>query len=148
MMSSNIVKEDSIDVAVKINASIVEFGEPYDKAYFETRYADKEKLILVAYLSDEPAGYMVSYDKNNDGSFYCWMAGVDPRFRRQGILRAMMKYLEEWARQHGYRKIGIKTRNNRREMLAFLVQSGFYFTAVEPQPLIEDNRIMTEKILT
>jgi ribosomal protein S18 acetylase RimI-like enzyme len=145
-MENNIViKEDSIEVAVRVNATITEFDKPYDTAYFEERYADKEKLVLVAYVDDKPAGYMVSYDRDGDGSFYCWMAGVDPHFRRLGVLHNMSRYLYEWVKTHGYKKIKIKTRNNRREMLSYLVKEGFYFTGVESKPSIEDNRIFLEK---
>lgn len=147
MTKNIVVKEDSIEVAVKVNATITEFDKPYNKAYFEDRYKNSAKLILVAYVDNQPAGYMVSYDKNNDGSFYCWMTGVDPLFRRLGLLNLMMQYLFDWAKNKSYSKITLKTRNNRREMLSYLVKSGFYFAEVQSQPSIEDNRILLEKIV-
>lgn len=145
MEKTIVIKEDSIEIVVKVNATIVEFDEPYDKAYFEGRYQNMEKLILVAYVDNQPAGYMVSYKKDEDGSLYCWMAGVDPHYRRLGLLHKMMNYLSDWAKSKGYNRITIKTRNNRREMLAYLVKTGFNFTEVQPQPFIEDNRILLEK---
>ena len=148
-MTNNItIKEDTIDVAVKVNATIVEFEKAFDKTYFEDRYKGSDRLIIIAYVDTSPAGYMVSYDKDKDGSFYCWMTGVDPHFRRQGLLHQMMGYLFSWAKKHGYTKITIKTRNNRREMLSYLVTSGFHFTEVQQQPSIEDNRVLLEKIVT
>jgi ribosomal protein S18 acetylase RimI-like enzyme len=139
------IKEDPIEVAVGINATITEFDEAYDRAYFEDRCRDRTNLVLVAYVDGQPAGYMVSYDKDGDGSFYCWMAGVDPLFRRLGLLDRMMRYLYDWARERGYQKLTIKTRNNRREMLSYLVKAGFNFTEVQPQSSIGDNRIILEK---
>jgi ribosomal protein S18 acetylase RimI-like enzyme len=145
MKKNIVIKEDLIDVAVKVNATVVEFDEPCDKSYFENRYQNVEKLILVAYVDSQPAGYMVSYKKDNDGSFYCWMAGVDPHYRRLGLLHKMMNYLVDWAKSKGYNRITIKTRNNRREMLAYLVKTGFNFIEVQSQPFIIDNRILLEK---
>ncbi len=145
MAQEIVVKEVPIEEAVKVNVSIVEFDEPYPKECFEERYKGKEKLIIAAYLGNQPAGYMVGYDKFGDGSFYCWMAGVNPKFRGKGVLKALMDYQENWAKKKGYKKIKIKTRNNRREMLAYLVKYGFWFTGVDPRPKIEDNRIMLEK---
>lgn len=142
-----VIKEDTIEVAVAVNASITEFEEHYDRAYFEDKYKDSTKLILVAYVDNQPAGYMVSYDKSNDDSFYCWMVGVNPLFRRLGILKKLMAYVQKWAKKQGYQKIMIKTRNNRREMLSFLVKDGFNFTEVQGQPRIQDNRILLEKVL-
>lgn len=147
MIKSIVIKEDSIEVAVKVNATIIEFDKPYNKVYFEDRCKDSVKLVLVAYVDNQPAGYIVSYDKNNDGSFYCWMAGVDPLFRRLGLLSRMMQYLNDWAKNHGYSKLTIKTRNNRREMLSYLVKAGFNFAEVQLQPSIEDNRILLEKVV-
>ena len=139
------VREAPIEEAVKVNSTITEFDERYPKEHFEERYAGKEKLILVAYAGKKPAGYIVAYDKFGDGSLYCWMAGVDPRFRKKGILKAMMARLERLAKARGYGKIRIKTRNNRREMLSYLVKYGFNFTEVEGYPDIGDNRILLEK---
>lgn len=144
MTQEIIVKEVPIEEAVKVNSTIVEF-KPYSKEYFEERYKDKEKLIIVAYLDNQPAGYFVGYDEFGDGSFYCWMGGVNPKFRKKGVFKALMNYQEKWAKNKGYRKIRIKTRNNRREMLAYLVKYGFNFTEVIQQPNTEDNRILLEK---
>lgn len=145
MKKGIVIKEDLIEVAVKVNATVVEFDEPCDKSYFENRYQNVEKLILVAYVDNQPAGYMVSYKKADDGSFYCWMVGVDPHYRRLGLLHKMMNYLSDWAKSKGYNRITIKTRNNRREMLAYLVKTGFNFIEVQPQPFVMDNRILLEK---
>lgn len=141
------IKEASIEEAVKVNASIVEFGAEYPKEHFEERYKDKKHLIIVGYVDDQPAGYIVGYDKFNDGSFYCWMAGVNPNFRKMGLLKALMQYEDIWAKEHGYHTIRIKTRNNRREMLSYLIKYGFYLTEVEQRENIEENRIMLEKKL-
>lgn len=141
------IKEVPIEEVVKVNATIVEFDAPYQKAYFENRYENKEKLIIIAYVDSQPAGYIVGYDKFGDGSFYCWMAGVDPKQRRKGALKALMEYEEKWAKEKGYKKIKIKTRNNRREMLAYLVKYGFCFTEVEQHPNKNDHRILAEKEL-
>ncbi|MBI4150201.1 GNAT family N-acetyltransferase [Candidatus Woesearchaeota archaeon] len=145
MQPKIIVKEVPIEEVVEVNKTIVEFREPYTREQFEERYGDKEKLIIVAHINKQPAGYIVSYDRFDDGSLYCWRAGVDPQFRRKGVLKALMDYQEQWARKHGYKKIKIKTRNKRREMLAYLVKYGFYFTEVIQHSAIEENRILLEK---
>lgn len=75
------------------------------------------------------------------------MAGVNNNYRRLGALKALMNYQIKWARDKGYKKLKIKTRNNRREMLSFLVKADFYFTSVEPKERIQDYRINLEKII-
>ncbi len=146
-MKKILVKEVPIEEVVKISATVVEFDGEYQKEHFENKYGDKNKLIIVAYADNQPTGYIVGYDKFADGSFYCWLAGVDPKHRRKGVLKALMDYESEWAKKKGYKKIKIKTRNNRREMLAYLVKYGFSFTGVESKPDTKDNRILAEKDL-
>lgn len=147
MSAEIVIKEDVIEKAVLVNAKIIEFDAPYDKNYFAKRYQGKKHLILAAYYGKELAGYLVAYDRDNDGSFYCWMAGVDPEFRRKGILTSLMNYLVDWTKTQGYQKIKITTRNRRRAMLSYLVKQGFYFTGVEEREKIEDFRIFLEKTL-
>lgn len=141
------VKEVDIKEAIKVHKNIKEFNETKpEKEYFENRYKDREKLIIVAYYNNVPAGYIIGYDKFQDGkNFYCWMAGVDSKFRKLGILTKMMQYQENWAKQKGYSILKIKTRNNRREMLSFLVKHNFNFLSVEKRDNIQDNRINLQK---
>ena len=136
-MKEIIVREVDIEEAVKVNKNVLEFDDNINitKEYFENRYKDTEKLIIVAYYQNQPIGYIIGYDKfkDNKESFYCWMAGVDYRYRRLGALTALMEYQMNWAKEKGYQNLKIKTRNSRREMLSFLVKNEFNFTSVEEQ---------------
>lgn len=140
-----IVKEVSIEEAVKVNRNVIEFdGKDTTKEDFEKRYVGKDNLIIVAYYKNIPIGYIIGYDRDNDGSFYCWMAGVDNNYRRLGALTTLMNYQMNWAKKKGYNKLKIRTRNNRREMLSFLVKNGFNFVSVEQRDNITENRINLE----
>lgn len=141
-MQSLEIKQAPVEEAVKVNATITEFDAPYSKEYFEERYAGKKTLILLAYREWEAAGYIIGYDKYEDGSFYCWMAWVDPKFRKRGILKKLMEHHNTRAKTNGYNKVRIKTKNDRREMLSFLVKSGYNFTEVIPYDTVEANRIL------
>ena len=144
MHGTIVVKEVDITEAVTINKTIPEF-DPYSREYFAERLKNTDDLVIAAYIRGNLAGYLIGYDRFHDGSFYCWMTGVDPAFRRKGVLTALMGYQAEWARKRGYTKIKIKTRNTLRAMLAFLVNYGFYFTEVVQYPDIRENRILLEK---
>lgn len=145
MKNNIVVREVPIDEAVKVNRNVIEFDGKDTKAEdFERRYQDKDKLIIVAYYENIPIGYIIGYDRDNDGSFYCWMAGVDNNYRRLGALTTLMNYQMDWAKKKGYNKLKIRTRNNRREMLSFLVKNGFNFVSVENREDITENRINLE----
>ncbi len=140
------IKHAPIEDVLLVNATIVEFKDSMDKKYFEDKYKGKDNLITVAYINDNPVGYIVWYDRDEDSSLYCWMAGVNPEYRRLGALKKLMDFGFDWAKNKGYNTIKIKTRNNRREMLAYLVRYGFRFTNVIQYPDINDNRIELEKL--
>jgi len=141
------IRQVPLGKLMEVHDKIPEFeGAGYDLSAFEERLKGRNR-ISVAFAGKVPAGYMASYERSADGSIYCWMAGVVPEYRRNGILTALMDDLEGWAKAEGYKKITIKTRNSRREMLAFLVRNGFDFTHVEPKGKIQENRILLEKRL-
>ena len=140
------VKEVSLEEAYEIHKQIPEFDDPkYTLEYFSDRIKDKKNLIIIGYIDKKPAGYIVSYDRYNDSSVYVWMVAVIPAFRKQGVLSAMMEYLEKWSKENGFTSIKIKTRNNRHEMQAYLVKNNFMFLEVEPRDEIIENRILLEK---
>jgi GNAT superfamily N-acetyltransferase len=148
-MGSNVsVHEVSLEEAVSVHAQIPELqGSKRTIDDFQERIQGKDQLIIVGDINNQHAGYIVGYDRDGDKSFYCWMAGVIPKFRKRGVMSALMQYFENWARENGYQKATVKTRNTRREMLSFLVQNNYLFTAVDPRERIEENRILLEKEL-
>jgi ribosomal protein S18 acetylase RimI-like enzyme len=140
------VKETEIETILSVHEQIPEFAETLpDKAHFENRYMGKNPLLICAYMEKSPIGYMIAYDKFADGSYYIWMAGVIPQYRNRGALTALMDYLFAWAKAQKYKTVKIKTRNDKRDMLKFLVTAGFDFTTVQQRENIKDNRIELEK---
>ncbi len=139
------IKEANIEDVVKVHNLVPEFGELCEKDYFENRYKDKKSLVIVAYINGEPVGYLVGYDRDKDWSFYCWMAWVMPEYRKNWILTKLMGYENERAKENWYNKIKIKTRNNKRQMLSYLVKNWFNFIEVFWSDNINENRILLEK---
>jgi len=139
------IKEVTLEKAVEINKTIVEFDGSYDLNYFRERTNAKEKLVIIAYLDTVAAGYLIGYKDEETKAFYCWMAGVSPQFRRKGILTALMDYQEHWAKERGYSKIKIKTRNCRKEMLSYLIKSNFNISGIIEKDRIQDYEILLEK---
>jgi len=142
------IKEATIGDVTAIHRRIPEFFEtPADKLIGSDRYKNKKTLFLTAHISNQPVGYLVAYDRFEDKSFYCWITGVVPEYRNQGVLTAMMNYLFKWAYTNGYGKIKLKSRNERREMNSYLVKRGFFFTSIEHRDDIKDHRISLERAI-
>ena len=142
-----IVREGSLDEANMVHYRIQEFDEGYLEENFEKRCGSKTHFIAIAEDRGIMLGYAIGYDRESDGSFYLWMAGVVPTCRRNGILTALMKAYEEFARKNGFKKLELKTRNSKREMLHWLVKNGFNFTAANYREDIKDTEILAEKQL-
>lgn len=140
------VREITIEEAFEVHGRVLEFDELAVLDEFIERYTGKTHVIIGAYIENKLIGYIIAYDKHQDKErFYIWMAGVDNNYRRRGALRQMMNYVESWAKEKGFSKLAIKTRNNRREMLSFLCKNDFNFTSVETRDDVRENRIELER---
>jgi len=132
---------------VHIMKYIPEFEEPYDEEEYLKRLADKDHLILVAYDGDRAVGFKVGYDRYGNGSFYSWMGGVLPSYRRQNIARKLAEHQVIWAKEKGYGSIKLKTRNKHKAMLIFALSDGFLITGYEKRDNSEESRVILEKII-
>ncbi len=141
------ILEGTIEEVVAISCQVPEFKDPYPAEEYHLRLKEKEHLVLVAKYEDEPAGFKVGYNKENDGSFYSWMGAVLPKFRKLGIAQALLEEQVQWARSKGYKSVRFKTRNHLKPMLIFGLKNGFDIIEVIPYPGVKDHRILLEKSL-
>jgi GNAT superfamily N-acetyltransferase len=118
-----------------------EFSTPFDIAELKERLHGKKKLMLVAYHKDLPIGFKLGYDRYSDGSFYSWLGGVLPNFRRSGVATALLNAMETWMQDNGYHTLRFKTRNFHRAMLQFAVKQGFQVSGFKLREPIEQSRI-------
>lgn len=141
------IKEVDLEEVLNVHQYVLEMDDLHPpKSFFTDRLNGLISLVTVAYLENNPIGYMISYDKSDrEKILYCWLAGVDYRYRRMGTLTSLMEYHKVWAKKRGYTKIQIKTRNDKRAMLSYLVKNDWNFTKVEETKPIESSSIYLEK---
>ncbi len=141
------IRQATIEEMVSVNAQIEEFATPYGTDVFVERLADREWLGLVA-IDDAGAmsGFKLGYAESDTG-FYSWLGGVLPHARRKGLARQLLLAQEAWVIERGYRTIRVKSRNRYRNMLQLLLSENYHIVDIEPQDLIEDNRIGFSKAL-
>lgn len=144
-MNDIVIKEVNLEEALKVFKRIKEWNRPEAGTveYCKNKIGNSNHIILAAYANDENVGYLIGYDK--DDSFYCWVAAVDENYRRMGILTRMMKIFENYAKQLGYDKVTLKTLNNKREMLSYLVKNNWNFTDIIKNENVILNEIIAEK---
>ncbi|MBN1175481.1 GNAT family N-acetyltransferase [Candidatus Woesearchaeota archaeon] len=141
------IKEGNLDDAIKVDALIPEFENHYNKESYSKRLDKSKHLILVAFIENKLAGYKIGSDRFEDGSFYTWVGGVVPEFRKMKVAKALAEYQENWARNQGFSSIILKTRNRYKNMLLFAIKNGFQIIdfKLDEKPL--DNRIILRKKL-
>lgn len=144
-MKDIIIKEVSLEDALLIHPRIEEWDRPEagDINFCAAKMGDARKLILGAYKDEEIVGYLLAYERNN--SFYCWLTAVDKEFRRMGILTNMMNIFEARAKEFGLNKLTIKTVNNKRGMLSYLIKNTWNFTDIIKKDNVILNEILAEK---
>ncbi|MBC8322537.1 MAG: GNAT family N-acetyltransferase [Candidatus Marinimicrobia bacterium] len=140
------IKENRLKEAVQLSTQIPEFENLYESVEFQKRLKVKH-LILTANFQEKPVGFKIGYERDDDGSFYSWMGGVLPKFRKQCVAEKLADYQERWASENGYNFIRIKTRKKHKAMIAFSLKRGFRFTGEIPKIPDKETRIWMEKTL-
>ena len=70
--------------------------------------------------------------------FYSWLGGTRKEWRGRGHYRALTEQQEEWAHQHGYHELVVKTKNKFYPMRSTL--DHLQFNVVKLQPNLDDHR--------
>lgn len=141
------IKEGTLIEALKILKGVPEFDHLLGLDYYQGKIANKESLILIAMLGDKMVGCKVGYQKHQDNSFYSWLGGVLPQYRKKGVAKSLAREMEAWAYKKGYTKIRFKTLNRHKEMLVFALSNGFDIFNTKPKDELENYRIELVKHL-
>jgi len=138
--------EGSFQECVDLSSKIPEFNSPYKIEEYKKRCAGKY-LALIAEIDNQSVGFKIGYDRHNDGSFYGWMGGVLPKFRRMGVAYSLANFQEEWVAENGFSSIILKTRQKHDEMIAFSFNRGFIITEETQITPAEETHIWMKKSL-
>ncbi|MFC1697717.1 GNAT family N-acetyltransferase [Nanoarchaeota archaeon] len=114
-----------LEKAIELHNKIPEFNDNYIEKNFENKCIGNDPLILKLEVYGFKAGYLIGYDHFKDGSYYLWMGGILPEFRKIGHMKRLINYSSEWAKKEGYDRIRIKTRNYNKAMINLCVNEGF-----------------------
>lgn len=141
------IRIGTVEEVVALSRQVTEFFQPYSEKTYEERLKDVPHLILIAEYDGEPAGFKVGYERYHHDTFYSWMGGVLPNFRRKGIATMLADEQEKWAKNRGYTKIMFKTRNRLTNMIHFGLNREFLIVDLIKTGKPEEYRIVMEKSL-
>ncbi|UJD78353.1 GNAT family N-acetyltransferase [Serratia rubidaea] len=125
---------------------IPEFNAAHRLQDLQLRIGDAMHYALIAELDDQPAGFKLGYQTGDD-TFYSWLGGVLPAFRRRGVAGRLLEEQERWAHTQGFRRLTVKTRNQFRGMLMLLIARHYQIITLEKKGEVADYRLLLEKTL-
>ena len=85
------IREGAFQECVDLSSKIPEFNSPYKIEEYKKRCAGKY-LVPIAEIDNQSVGFKIGYDRFNNGSFYSWMGGVLPKFRRMGVAYSLANF--------------------------------------------------------
>ena len=148
-----------------IEEYFTEFRNRKTAAEIMARLKDREHLILLSMAEDDdgvliPVAYKIGHELrgqetsiqlaelvtelrdvvefSNRKIFYSWIGGTREQWRGQGRYRALTEQQEEWAHEHGFHELVVKTKNKFYPMRATL--DHLNFDVVKFQRHLRDNR--------
>ena len=141
------IREATPSELLWVHRRIPEFPGKGSLDFYTERLKHRLHLALVAEKDGELLGFKLGYQSDNPNTFYSWMGGVRPEFRKHGIANALAERQENWAREKGFLSVFFKTRNRFPAMISFGLKRGFKIIEVIPKGGVEDYRVVMWKEL-
>ncbi|WP_370548070.1 GNAT family N-acetyltransferase [Edwardsiella tarda] len=126
--------------------AIPEFNSHHTLADLHARLDGRESSLLIARIAGQAVGFKIGYALDSQ-TVYSWLGGVLPAWRRAGVAQSLLQAQQQWAIQHGYRRIEVKTRNGFPAMLMMLIKNGYSIIQLQPQGAVADYRLRLAKAL-
>src|SRR5262249_52934809 len=80
--------------------------------------------MLVASLDENPVGFYLGFELKPD-TFFSWLYGVLPDYRRKAIASQLMDAVHDWVAKHEYPLIRFECQNQHRPMLHMAISRGY-----------------------
>ncbi len=123
------------------------FRPGHDVEFFRRRLVGRyNPLLLVANVDKQPVGFATGFELK-PSTYFAWLNGVLPNFRRLGIASQLQEAHEGWVREHGYHSIRMECQNGHRPILHMAIKMGYDIVGVRWDPDRAENLVIFEKSL-
>lgn len=138
--------EVTLAEVLTIHAMLPEMRPAESTAHYANRIKNRPHLALAAFIDNQPAGFKLGYAEDEQ-TFYSWLGGVVPTYRRMGVAKALIEAQEHWAINAGYKRIKVKSMNRYPGMLRLLIGTGYMIEGYEANGEPMEAKILFSKIL-
>ena len=129
-----------------IHAMLPEMRPAESTEHYTNRIKNRPHLAVVAYIDNQPAGFKLGYAED-EHTFYSWLGGVVPNYRRMGLAKTLIEAQEYWANNAGYKRIKVKSMNRFPGMLRLLIAAGYVINGYEANDDPMEAKILFSKSL-
>jgi GNAT superfamily N-acetyltransferase len=148
MANADIIMLGARDLPIIVDLFNEVFRPARDVAFFERRIRGRTNpLILVAQVEGRPVGFALGYE-NKPRTFYCWLIGVRPDYRRAGIAAQLMEAMAAWAADNDYHIVRFECFNSQRPMLHLAISQNYDIVGIRYDSDTGQNLIILEHTIS
>lgn len=123
------------------------FSPPQDAEFFRRRFQGRHNVSnMVAMVDERHVGFITGFEVT-PSTLFCWLCGVLPDFRRQGISTQLIRGHHAWALDHGYSTMRFECNNQHRPMLHVAITEGYDLVGIRWDTASASNVVIFEKDL-
>jgi len=101
--------------------SLPEFTRKTTEQEIRERIEGKDHDLIIIQDENKPAGFLIAYNLD-EKTYYNWIMGVLPEFRRKGFGKKLIEQFESSAREKGYTTVHVKTMEKYKAMQNLLAE--------------------------
>lgn len=121
------------------------FRPPQTQEFFSRRFLGRYNLtLLFATLDGQAVGFVAGFELKPT-TYYVWLCGVLPDYRRVGVANQLLEALQAWATEHEYSYIRMECHNRHREVLRMAIELEYDIVGVRWDSERADNLVILEK---
>ncbi len=121
------------------------FSPSRDEEFFERRFSARHNVsVLLAMIDDRHIGFVVGFELM-PGTYFTWLCGVSPDFRRLGVATQLMQAELAWAHDNGYQTMRFECQNQHRPMLHAAITEGYDLVGIRWDTATGNNVVIFEK---
>ncbi|WP_185290846.1 GNAT family N-acetyltransferase [Chryseobacterium lactis] len=137
---------DFKNLVKSLDATLAEHNGDADDFFAQFNTLDAIKNCIVAYVDDMPAA-CGAFKPFSEDTVEVKRMFTDPEFRKRGLGSAIVKELENWAKELGFKKAVLETSQDLTQAISVYEKNGFYKIPNYGQYIGVDTSVCFEKIL-